>query len=72
MGVLLIRYRAQLTLGSALNMIRMIKLFGWESKVYKQIEGKRDEELHWIRKRTLLNLLNGNIKYASSLSKRVI
>ena len=46
-----------------MNVIRMIKLFGWEPKIKEQIGQKRDEELVWIMKRQLLDLLNGNVKY---------
>ena len=28
----------------------MIKLFGWERRVSERIQGKRDEELGWLRK----------------------
>lgn len=47
---------------TVMNVIRMIKLFGWEPKVRKQIAEKRDEELIYIRNRQLLDLLNGTIK----------
>lgn len=50
-----------------MNVIRMIKLFGWEPKVNDEIAKKRDDELKWIKRRQLLDLLNGNIKYFSSL-----
>lgn len=49
-----------------MNVIRMIKLFGWEPKMNEEIAKKRDEELYWIKRRQLLDLLNGNIKYTSS------
>lgn len=47
---------------AAMNVIRMIKLFGWESKVKAQIEEKREEELHYYKKRQYLGLINMNIK----------
>ena len=47
---------------AAMNVIRMIKLFGWEPKVSKEISNKRAEELVWIRRRLILDLLNGTIK----------
>lgn len=46
----------------AVNVIRMIKLFGWEKKIKAQVEEKRDEELHWYKKRQILGLVNMNIK----------
>jgi hypothetical protein len=44
----------------------MIKLFGWEMKMQDRISEKREEELVWIWKRQLLDLVNGNIKYVYS------
>lgn len=34
----------------AIGVIRMIKLFGWEDKVSKKVEEKREEELAWLWK----------------------
>ncbi|QRW00073.1 ABC transporter transmembrane region [Ceratobasidium sp. AG-Ba] len=55
-----------------MNVIRMIKLFGWEKKVEKQIEEKRNEELRWFRKRQLLDLVNGCINYILPLLVMII
>ncbi|KAH8086617.1 hypothetical protein BXZ70DRAFT_1067776 [Cristinia sonorae] len=41
-----------------MNVIRMIKLFGWEPKVNEQIADKREEELTHIRMFMILDLLN--------------
>ncbi|PBK67572.1 P-loop containing nucleoside triphosphate hydrolase protein [Armillaria solidipes] len=46
------------------NVLRMIKLFGWERKMEERIARKRDEELLWIRRKQLLNLLSGIIKFS--------
>lgn len=46
-----------------MNMLRMIKLFGWESKMQDRISEKREDELVWLWKRELLDLVNGNLKY---------
>ncbi|CDO77193.1 hypothetical protein BN946_scf184747.g6 [Trametes cinnabarina] len=46
-----------------LNVIRMIKLFGWEPKVTDQLTKKREEELKYIKKYKILELVNGNINY---------
>ncbi|KAH9854915.1 multidrug resistance-associated ABC transporter [Lenzites betulinus] len=46
-----------------MNVIRMIKLFGWEPKVVEQLTDKRDDELKYIRKLKILELINGNINY---------
>ncbi|TCD68834.1 hypothetical protein EIP91_009701 [Steccherinum ochraceum] len=42
-----------------MNVIRMIKLFGWEPKVNDQIADKREEELVYVRRFKLLELANG-------------
>ncbi|QRV86037.1 ABC transporter transmembrane region [Ceratobasidium sp. AG-Ba] len=55
-----------------MNVIRMIKLFGWEKKVEKQIEEKRNEELRWFRKRQLLDLVNSYINYILPLLVMII
>ena len=41
-----------------MNVIRMIKLFGWESKIAEQIDEKRMRELLSVRKRRLLGMSN--------------
>ncbi|KAJ7769135.1 hypothetical protein DFH07DRAFT_1058209 [Mycena maculata] len=44
------------SVGEAVNVLRMIKLFGWEGKMKERIGAKRNEELLWVRKRRLLEL----------------
>ncbi|KAH7337951.1 P-loop containing nucleoside triphosphate hydrolase protein [Rhizoctonia solani] len=39
-------------------VIRMIKLFGWETKIRAQVEEKRETELHWYKKKRMLVLVN--------------
>lgn len=51
----------------AMNVLRMIKLFGWEPKINERVAEKRDDELRWIRRRQLLNLLNGNMKFVRTI-----
>ncbi len=46
-----------------MNVIRMIKLFGWERKVNEKIAEFREAELTWIWKKQILELLNNSIKY---------
>ncbi|KAH9911177.1 P-loop containing nucleoside triphosphate hydrolase protein [Epithele typhae] len=46
-----------------MNVIRMIKLFGWESRILSQIKEKRDEELVVIRRNKLLGVLNNLYNY---------
>ncbi|THH33272.1 hypothetical protein EUX98_g944 [Antrodiella citrinella] len=41
-----------------MNMIRMVKLFGWEPKVSAQLAEKRKEELKSVRKLKLLSAFN--------------
>ncbi|KAF5384757.1 hypothetical protein D9757_006267 [Collybiopsis confluens] len=47
----------------SMNVLRMIKLFGWESKMEAKIAEKRNEELVWIRIRQLLEIANDIITY---------
>lgn len=42
--------------------LRMIKLFGWERRVEKNVAEKRETELGWIWKRKLLGLANDAVK----------
>ncbi|KAJ6621777.1 hypothetical protein B0H10DRAFT_2015711 [Mycena sp. CBHHK59/15] len=45
------------------NVLRMVKLFGWEGKMSDRIAGKREEELAWIRKRRLLDLASNLVNF---------
>jgi hypothetical protein len=47
-----------------LNVLRMVKLFGWEEKMKGRIGRKRNSELVWTRKRMMANLFNMIVKYA--------
>ena len=47
---------------TAMSVIRMIKLFGWEPRVADQLAQKREDELSYIRKYKILELINNNIK----------
>jgi hypothetical protein len=35
---------------TAVNVLRMIKLFGWERRMSERIQGKRNDELGWLWK----------------------
>ena len=35
---------------TAVNVLRMVKLFGWEHWMSERIHGKRNEELGWLWK----------------------
>ncbi|KAK0192566.1 hypothetical protein F5146DRAFT_1040501 [Armillaria mellea] len=54
------------------NILRMIKMFGWEGEISKRVAGRRDEELAWIKKKQLLdvmtNLLNTAIPALTMLT----
>ena len=41
-----------------MNVIRMIKLFGWESRIAAQLNAKRADELAAVRWYRLLDLIN--------------
>ena len=45
-----------------MNVIRMIKLFGWERRVTDQVEERREAELNILRKTKFLELTNNLIK----------
>lgn len=45
-----------------MNAIRMIKMFGWEQKVEKQVDARREEELALVSKTRLFDLINYNVK----------
>ncbi|KAI0052966.1 hypothetical protein FA95DRAFT_1579668 [Auriscalpium vulgare] len=51
------------TVTETMGVLRMIKLFGWEPKIDDKIAEKRDLELKCVKKRQLLNLFNGTLKY---------
>jgi hypothetical protein len=46
-----------------LGVLRMVKQFGWETRVKEQLDEAREEELKWIFRRKLLNLVNICINY---------
>ncbi|KIY70079.1 P-loop containing nucleoside triphosphate hydrolase protein [Cylindrobasidium torrendii FP15055 ss-10] len=47
----------------ALNVLRMIKLFGWERRMEDKVGDKREEELTWIRRRQYLELTNAIVNF---------
>lgn len=53
------------------NVMRMIKLFGWERKMDERVAEKREEELFWIKRRQLLDLAVGLIKCAQKCCLRI-
>ena len=45
-----------------LGVLRMVKLFAWESKVFEQLKEKRDKELGYIRRNKLLDVILLNVQ----------
>ncbi|KZV98610.1 P-loop containing nucleoside triphosphate hydrolase protein [Exidia glandulosa HHB12029] len=50
-----------------MGVLRMIKLFAWESKINERLREKREDELVWIRKGRIMNLVNMNLKHLTPL-----
>ncbi|KAJ7486164.1 hypothetical protein B0H11DRAFT_2157316 [Mycena galericulata] len=48
----------------AINVLRMIKLFGWEGKMKERIGDKRTDEIVWIRKLRIISLCSTVVKYS--------
>ncbi|PPQ73485.1 hypothetical protein CVT26_010187 [Gymnopilus dilepis] len=46
-----------------IGVLRMIKLFGWETKMANTIKKKREDELNWIWKDKMTNLANDLINF---------
>ncbi|KAJ7164522.1 hypothetical protein C8R46DRAFT_1193124 [Mycena filopes] len=49
------------TLEETMNVVRMIKMFGWEKQMNAKIAEKREQELTWIWWRKMLGTLNGSV-----------
>ena len=45
-----------------MNVIRMIKIFGWEKQIDEKIAGKREEELAYQRKSIMLEIISNILK----------
>ena len=45
-----------------MNVIRMIKVFGWEKRIDEKIADKREEELVYQRKRIVLEIISNILK----------
>ncbi|KAG1908484.1 uncharacterized protein F5891DRAFT_993333 [Suillus fuscotomentosus] len=55
------------TVTETMNVLRMIKLFGWEEKLDSRISDKREVELVWTWKTKILELVNNNLNYVIPL-----
>ncbi|TFY61054.1 hypothetical protein EVJ58_g4753 [Rhodofomes roseus] len=49
------------TVTEAMNVVRMIKFFAWEEHIEQQLSEKRNDELAWIKRSKLLNIINDNL-----------
>ncbi|KAJ7069538.1 hypothetical protein C8F01DRAFT_1113104 [Mycena amicta] len=56
------------SVSEAVNVLRMVKLFGWESKMRDRILDKRDSELVWIRKRRFLDLASNLVNFCQVIT----
>ena len=45
-----------------MNVIRMIKVFGWEQRIDEKIAAKREEELTYQRKKIILKIISNVLK----------
>lgn len=45
-----------------MNVLRMVKLFGWEKKMDERVSEKREAELKWIWRRQFLDLVSSTLK----------
>ncbi|EJF59658.1 P-loop containing nucleoside triphosphate hydrolase protein [Dichomitus squalens LYAD-421 SS1] len=52
------------TVTEMMGVIRMIKLFGWEHRINKQLNQKRDEELVSVKRNRMLGMLNNLCNFA--------
>ncbi|KIJ68833.1 hypothetical protein HYDPIDRAFT_173463 [Hydnomerulius pinastri MD-312] len=55
------------TVTETMNVLRMIKLFGWEKKMEARLSEKREVELLWIWKFKILELINNNVNFVIPL-----
>ncbi|KAJ7487075.1 hypothetical protein FB451DRAFT_1337537 [Mycena latifolia] len=60
------------SVSEAVNVLRMVKLFGWEETMKGRIADKRNSELTWIRKRRVLDLVSGTVKYAVTMTTLIM
>lgn len=52
-----------------MNVIRMVKLFGWEPRMAARLDKKREEELVAVRRSKLLGLSINMCKYVEFCGK---
>jgi ABC-type multidrug transport system fused ATPase/permease subunit len=54
-----------------MNVLRMVKLFGWERRMDARVRAKRADELRLILKRKLVELASNNINYVLPLAHMI-
>ncbi|KAK1228101.1 hypothetical protein PQX77_008872 [Marasmius sp. AFHP31] len=54
-----------------MNVIRMIKMFGWEQKMNSRISDKREKELYWIWKLRMLNMATSIAKFTLIMKEQL-
>ncbi|KAJ7211367.1 hypothetical protein GGX14DRAFT_534690 [Mycena pura] len=57
------------TISETMNVMRMIKLFGWEEKMLGRVNEKREAELHWIFRREIFEWVANTVK-STAIMKR--
>ncbi|KAI1795060.1 hypothetical protein LXA43DRAFT_1080347 [Ganoderma leucocontextum] len=55
-----------------MSVIRMVKLFGWEPRVADQLAEKRENELTFIRKYKILELINNNVNFVIPIVTMIV
>ena len=53
-----------------MNVMRMVKLFGWEPKMRQRIAEKREDELNWIWRQNVLDVVNDVVKCVTQICPR--
>jgi hypothetical protein len=61
--------KSNFSAGLSLPTNTLSRLFGWERQMNERVAEKREEELKWIWKRQMLDLLNNILKYVLSGSR---
>ncbi|PPR07922.1 hypothetical protein CVT24_000902 [Panaeolus cyanescens] len=51
------------TVTEAINVVRMVKMFGWERKMTARLQERRDSELAMLKKYKILDTLNGLLSF---------
>jgi hypothetical protein len=60
------------TISDTMAVLRLVKLFGWEGAVARDVIEKREEELKWVWRRKMLELFNNCLNFIVPLVHMVI